>query len=154
MTKKEVIDSWRDLERFGFIGITGEACGIGIRYLVDLTEEAVEYLRRFFSTPIDIGSPVNRSDGQVSSAMLPWDMWRPLAIYLLLDEGHDYVIDVIWRSEYAHANYVRGITQDQFDDHMDDWRRLYDGHIRVWSAGGTAHGGLANRHVMSGMARG
>jgi hypothetical protein len=86
--------------------------------------------------------------------MLPWDMWRPLAVYLLLDEGHDYVIDVNWRSKYAHANYVRGITQQEFDDNIEDWRRLYEGHIRVWSASGTARGGLANRHVMSGMARG
>ena len=151
---KNKIESWRDLERFGFIGLTGEACGIGLRYLVDMTAPALDILNQFLSVRIEPGGNTNHSDGQIAGAMLPWDMWRPLAIYCLLREGHDVVVDVNWRTKWASANYVRGITRQEFDEKGDDWRTLYEGQMRVWTASGTARSGLANRHEMFGFASG
>jgi len=84
-TTKE-LRNWRDLEQYGIIVLTGEACSIGMRYLCDLTQTGVNVLSDFFGGRIsfDKDSNWNSSRQAVASVMLPTDIFQQLAVFCVL----------------------------------------------------------------------
>lgn len=74
----------RDLEQFGVIALTGEACGLAMRLLCDLTEEGVNLIREFMRVE-PTANPWN-SKG-VKSIMLPTCIFRDLWIFAMVRAG-------------------------------------------------------------------
>jgi hypothetical protein len=144
------IDGWRDLEPFGFIGLTGEACGLGLRYLVDLTPEGVETMESFLSTTIQRGNNWNSREGQVASLLLPWGMWRDVAIYVLA-KRHSAIVSIDIHEESWSASYVEGMSIEEYGS-VKEWLHngIYKGRYHVYFPSGTAPGGMRNQHVFSG----
>ena len=117
----------RELEKYGITVLTGEACGIGLRLLCDLTVDGRELLTVFLGgcTP----AMPNWNPGAIRSAMLSWSTLKDLLIFALTrdyDEVRDY-------GTYLVAG--EGLQPGQ--------SRLY----RKSSAPGT---GMRNQHAMSG----
>lgn len=71
----------RRQEEFGLISLTGEACGLGISILYDLTEDAINLL--FEQTGlIPTKSNMNSRQGQKASCLLPYSLtWQLLVNY-------------------------------------------------------------------------
>jgi hypothetical protein len=146
----EKIEGWRGLEKYGILMLTGEACGIGMRLLCDLTPEGVDNLGLFFSNHLTVGNNWNGSDGQIASIMLPYHMWRDLAAFFLLGDGYEVAVDVNWQTDYASANYVEGMSMEEWLQDKERFFKIYDGNFKVYLRSGTAKQGLRNRHVFSG----
>lgn len=67
-----------DLEELGVLALTGEACGIGMRVLCDLTQEGVDLIREFMK--VDVFDDAWNSKG-IKSIMLPYSMLEDLWLY-------------------------------------------------------------------------
>lgn len=74
----------RDLEQFGVIALTGEACGLAMRLLCDLTEEGVKLIREFMR--VEPTADAWNSKG-VKSVMLPTSIFRDLWIFAHVRAG-------------------------------------------------------------------
>jgi hypothetical protein len=148
--KEQTIESWRDLERFGFIMLTSEACGTGQRFLIDLTQDGLDNLNTFLSCQIVPGNNWNSNDGQIASVMLPYDFWRQLGIFLLLGEGYDRVVDVRFRGEGYSSNHIRGMSEEEWEESKPRHDHLFPNSYRVYWKSGTAKQGLRNTHRFTG----
>lgn len=137
------------LREHGIDLLTSEADGTGLRGLFDLTEEGQEILGEFLGWATFNSPGWNNWDGK--SAMLAWDMIRPLCIYIMMREGCKTVVHVS-ANEECYANYLRGyIDEDGTNVEIDRMREIYGPrNIRVYWKSGTARDGLRNQHVMSG----
>ena len=80
----EVFDGCDGLKQFGVIPLTGEACGLAMRILCDLTEEGVQLIRDFMRVE-PTAEPWN-NDG-VKSIMLPISIFQELWIFAHIREG-------------------------------------------------------------------
>lgn len=88
--KCKIIDSWDSLRAFGIEALTGEACGLRMRLLCDLTESGREIIQRFFGGTVVV---VNGSewyggsgdDPHVASIMLPRSVLEDLGAYCLAE---------------------------------------------------------------------
>lgn len=84
---------WKDLERYGIEPLTGEACGLMWRILFDLTAKG----RKIIETSLGIkitSEAWNRGtveEPHVASVMLSQDMLVTVAIFALLESGHNEV---------------------------------------------------------------
>jgi len=85
---KKCYESIRDLEEFGVLSLTGEACGIGTRILCDLTEEGTLLIQDFFRVTAT-AEPWN-SRG-VRSVMLPRSVFQDIWIFAHVRAGTPYV---------------------------------------------------------------
>ncbi len=86
------INCWDDLRGFGIECLTGEACGLSMRLLCDVTAEGARLIERFFGDTITIkpGSNWNggpASDPHVGSVMLPRAILGDLAAFILIATG-------------------------------------------------------------------
>lgn len=80
-------DNTHQLEEFGIDCLTGEACGVGLRVLADVTEEGRTLLREFFR--MDVASaPWN---GGVGSVMLPYSCLEDLWVFANVRAGKAWV---------------------------------------------------------------
>lgn len=70
-------DKGSQLEEFGITCLTGEACGVGLRVLCDVTEEGRDLLREFFRMSVVAES----WNGGVGSVMLPYSCLEDLWLY-------------------------------------------------------------------------
>jgi len=145
----KTIDSWHDLEQYGIISLTGEACGTGQRLLCDLTPAGVELIESFLTTTIKIGNNWNRREGQVASIMMPRCLLNDLLIYALLREGYEAVISVTGNGRYR-SHGIHGMSMAAWEKRRECWNEAYQGKVRLYCGSGTARGGLLNRHEMSG----
>lgn len=88
-----VLSNWRDLEDFGIDMLTGEACGLSMRLLCDVTERGKVLIERFFGGTITVkpGSNWNggnKADPHVGSILLPSGVFSDLAAFcLIIDAG-------------------------------------------------------------------
>ena len=100
MTTYQCID---DLRKFGFDPLTGEACGLAMRCLVDLNEEAIEIWKAFTrSDP--------RNDGWnngKASPMIPYSMFQDLWTFAHVMRGTRYVFlgDWVHSKEWTETKY-------------------------------------------------
>lgn len=150
MPRESILNGWRDLERFGFIMLTSEACGTGQRLLIDLTREGLDNLNIFLSCQIAPGNNWNSSDGQIASVMLPYDFWRQLGIFLLLGEGYDRVIDVRFYGKGYSSDHVSGMSEEEWEKAKSRYDHMFPNSYRVYQKSGTAKQGLRNQHHFTG----
>lgn len=156
----------QSLEQFGVICLTGEACGLAMRILCDLTDEGVELIREFMRVE-PTAEPCN-SRG-VKSIMLPCSIFQELWIFAMVRSGArnvflgGYVNSNQWtETHYKTLNQtlkhpVKEWQQEAWAVNDDDvMRRILDAegdyfYINRWFRRSTQPGtGLDNRHAMSG----
>jgi hypothetical protein len=98
------IESYRgahDLERFGVLPLTGEACGLAMRVLCDLTQEGCELWKAFTnSTPT--ADAWNRTG--VKSIMVPYSMLEELWLFAQIREGKALAV---FKGGYARQDEKR-----------------------------------------------
>jgi hypothetical protein len=92
MNITRTIESWYDLEAFGIIPLTGEACGLMMRLLCDVTEGGRKIVERFLGGTVAIkpGSHWNggsKDDPHVGSVLLPRGIFTDLAAFTLCVTG-------------------------------------------------------------------
>ena len=120
----------QELNRFGFKVLTGEACAIGLRLLVDLTEEAAEILTEYMGGCAP--TRPNYNSGAVKSAFLSRSIFDELMVFALIRENpYAYVVYVDTRGEFTNAFYVYDNEEELREDKQkwNTWK--YD--WRVWA---------------------
>src|SRR5262245_57095429 len=87
----KTVTFWNDLQPFGIIPLTGEACGLMYRILFDVTATGRQVVAKCFGIPnINLPEPWNRGtqeDPHVGSIMLSHEALTPLAVFALLENG-------------------------------------------------------------------
>lgn len=120
------INNWRDLKPAGLDLLTGEACGLSLRILFDVTEKGrLLFCKTFGLDPKknQLGEAWNRGskdDPHVGSVMLTQDSLPVLALFAALEtpgveECHIAYKDGQWCG-------VWGFTRDEVLAELDDWR--------------------------------
>ena len=101
------IRSWNDLEQFGIVPLTGEACPLSMRILCDLTPRGERIVSAVLGSadlkvtlslrPAYNGAVCRLTGGEspeeraTKAIMLPYDMLRTLAVFVLIDAGCEEV---------------------------------------------------------------
>lgn len=81
------IRGWKDLESFGIIYLTGEACNINARLLCDVTKSGKELLESHFGCELVLRPNYNNGttqDPHIGSILLPRGFWQHIGIFALL----------------------------------------------------------------------
>jgi hypothetical protein len=120
----QIIRNWNDLEKFGIVPLTGEACALSLRILCDLTARGQRLIQSLFSLsdlkvtlelrPAWNGSII-RLNGEgteekaTTSIMLPHDILPTLAVYCLLDAGCEEVYMAVGKP-------VSGMKAEDFEE--------------------------------------
>ena len=101
------------LTQFGINPLTGEACAYGLRVLCDVSQEGAALLTQFLgAATLALHPNWNSRVGErpaVASVLLPRESLRPLHIFALLQQGHDFVT----------LDDPTGYTQDEWDRYHD-----------------------------------
>ena len=141
----KTINSWGDLEPYGIVLLTGEACGLGYRLLCDVTERGRKTIEKCLGmTNLVLPESWNRGkadDPHVGSLLLVREMLQPLAVFCLLESGRKEV--------YLVGESVVGMEPSDPPGAIEDVKRW----AKVEYARRLAYEGTAgdrNRHVMSG----
>lgn len=140
------IDCWKDLAPLGIEILTGEACGLGYRYLCDVTEKGRKILAKAFGIPnFALAEAWNRGtkeEPHIGSIMLSHSMLSPIGIFALLESG----CTEVWL--YKNGSLL-GIEPDDPPEMIERWDKMVpEALARKLRYGGTA--GSRNQHVMSG----
>jgi len=132
-----------DLERYGIVLLTGEACGLMYRILFDVTARGRAILEKCFSVNrIELASPWNTGkdqDPHIGSIMLAREMLVPVGIFALLESG----CTEVWRKEDS----LFGIEPSDSREWCESFKKVY-GPFQRFAYQGTA--GDRNIHQMSG----
>ena len=139
------IACWNDLEPYGIVPLTGEACGLCYRVLFDLTDKGRKILATCFGIPdFKLGEPWNRGtidDPHVGSIMLSREMLIPVSVFALLESG--------CTETWLVGDAVVGIEATDSETEVGLLRQFHEKNFRRRLAyQGTA--GSRNRHMMSG----
>jgi hypothetical protein len=129
----QTIRNWNDLEKFGIVPLTGEACGLSMRLLCDITARGKRILQTLFGLqdlavtltlrPAWNGSVIRLTGGEAPeekathSVMLPADLLRTLAVFCLVDAGCEEIY-------LADGKPTCGMTALDFVE----WRREHGEH--------------------------
>lgn len=141
----KTVNTWGDLEPYGIVLLTGEACGLSYRLLCDLTERGRKTVEKCLGLA-SLGSAEawNRGstdDPHVGSIMLVREMLQPLAVFALLEGG--------CREVYLVGESVVGMEAGDPPDAIEQVKRWAKvDYARRLAYAGTA--GDRNVHVMSG----
>lgn len=146
----KTLRGFRDLEEYGIISLTGEACGLSMRLLCDLTPEGVSAIEEFLGIRIRTGNNWNSREGQVASIMLPHGIFHELAAFLLVREGYEVVYSVNYRGDGHSSHFVGTSTMEDWEEQRDRIFRVYPSGVRVYTASTAPGTGLRNQHMMSG----
>lgn len=158
-----------DLRQFGIYGLTGEACGVGMRVLCDVDKNGKELLEEYLRVSLT-SEPWNSStDGKdhVASVMLTPNMFQDIWIFAHLRKGTrhvflgGYVNDDRWtETHYESLNTTHRHPVDSWhpcayatndDEHMNLWKEANYFYIsRVFRTSKAPGTGLDNQHAMSG----
>ena len=139
------VHCWNDLQPFGIIPLTGEACGLLYRILFDVTASGKRVLEKCFGTPnLNLPESWNRGgekDPHVGCIMLTHEMLQPLAVFALLESG--------CREVYLVKDSVYGMEETDAPTTIEDVKRWSKvDYARRLAYSGTA--GDRNVHVMTG----
>ena len=155
MENKTITWSNRDsvLRDYGVKRVTGEACGVGLRMLYDLTPEAAKIMEEMLG-----GVKIQAAgwSGEEFSIMLP-GMWTDeVLLYFLLTE-YEVVVVKSYKSK-QDGSCLGQVVQDNIlcYNTLDGWnadketlnRRVWD--YRAYWRTGTASDGMRNRHEWTG----
>lgn len=115
----KIIDCWRHLESYGIDPLTGEACSLGHRILFDCTENGRKVLAKALGIPdLKLAEAWNRGsadDPHVGSIMLPHAMLTCVAVFALLESGHDEV----WQYEHGVVGFGPGDSRERRAAYLD-----------------------------------
>lgn len=154
-------DFSRFLEEHGINILSGEACGIGMRFLADVStvpegNSGYDLIVEFTGgmTPTHWGM----NSDNAKTVLLPWLIIRPLVIYILLRDGANMVFDVqnnteTWSSDFLYAVTFESEKGDgDFGQGCPEFQKLRErlDKSRTYWRTGTARNGLVNRHEFSG----
>ena len=135
-----IIRCFDDLRPFGIHCLTGEACGLMLRILFDLTAQGKTIAEKCFDISLtsEAWNGGSKDDLHVASVMLTREMLTPIGIFALLESGCTEV--------YLHDEVLYGVEQS---DHLDEVERIKrrEG-LRRYAYRGTA--GSRNQHVFTG----
>ena len=149
-----------DLQDYGFTPLTGEACSLGMRILVDMTEQGCELFCECYGLPrVEKQFNDNWNPGSIASVMLPYDAWGAIGVFALLGAGHHTVLKTAagtllglkggesYRSGYGDqpARFNPGTGASEMD-----WPICYGKVVRSYGPGPNPHVGTRNVHAMSG----
>ena len=124
MKHYSLIDVSHDLEQFGFIWLTGEACPYNMRVLYDLTEEGVEIWQEF-----TLCKPMarNMNSGAVRSCLISHSAIVDLYTFCILEKRG---VDVVVRTGYGRQQGLYALTFDEWNG--EQGQELHDAYAR-WS---------------------
>ena len=126
------------LAGFGLTVLTGEACALGMRLLYDVeTEFALDELQEFFCAELHLRPAWNHG---VGSIMLPFEITRPLAIFLMTGWWGQ-----VWVSN--NTADIHGIEEESFENARAIWGGMG---YRCYQHRNIGHGQSRNRHQMTG----
>lgn len=135
---------WSELEQFGIIVLTGEACSLMYRLLCDLTAQGKRIVERCLSVEIasENWNSGSANHPHVASIMLTHEMLQPLAVFALLEAG----CREVWVTESAAI----GVEDVDSDAEVDRMKHVSKPHRRF-----AYHGPHSdrNQHQMSGRVR-
>lgn len=102
MNYSECYEGCESLRQFGIRYLTGEACGIGMRGLFDLTKNGVEILTDFFGAVAfrENWNSGDKDNPHVASALIPYSCLEDLYIFAAIRWGRKYV----FRGDYCMGN--------------------------------------------------
>lgn len=109
MNTTEHYDGADSLRQFGICFLTGEACGLAMRGLFDLTQDGINILTEFFGA-VEFKRNWNSGDKEnphVASALIPYSCLEDLYIFAALKCGRKYVFrgDYCFGSEWTESVY-------------------------------------------------
>ena len=143
-----------ELREYGFIPLSAEGCGLGMRRLYDLTPQAVRIVEAFLSIKIEQGNNWNSSDGQVASIMLPGSIMDQLSAFCLLYvEKYDIAVVVNFRSDSHSAHFVEGFFRERWKEELERYNLIFPNGWILYQGTGDADGGTRNQHFFSGRVR-
>ena len=126
----KTISCWNDLQPFGIIPLTGEACGLMYRILFDLDERGRTSSGSASASPgCEARRGVEPRDGEnphVGCIMLTQETLVPLAVFALLESG--------CREAHLMGQVVIGIEPGDPPDTAETMRRVYQLDTRGGSA--------------------
>ena len=135
-----------DLAPYGIVPLTGEACGLMLRILCDVTETGRKILAKAFGIPaFALAEPWNRgtpANPHVGSIMLTTELVPFLGIFALLESGSPEV----WLLK--DGSLIAPEATDSPEQIAANRHLIGDHLARVLAYRGTA--GDRNVHVMSG----
>jgi len=150
------INSWEDLSQFGIVPLTGEACGLAMRLLCDVTEEGKKLIERFLGGTVEVKRGSNWNGGRdehshVGSVMLPRSIFGDLAAFCLLTTGKEGVVTM-------GDGTVRELDSEHYERYqkLDADRAAVEGSAfpqmlqRIWRRSTDPGTGDRNTHAMSG----
>ena len=142
----KTISRLADLEDYGIISLTGEACGLNMRVLCDVTDRGRKILAKCSGIPdLKLGDNWNSSTRgipHVGSIMLDPMSYMVIGIFALLESG----CKEVWL--YQNGSLL-GIEPGDPPDMIELWEKMApEALARKFRYGGTA--GSRNQHLMSG----
>lgn len=118
MSNNDFYDGADSLRKFGINFLTGEACGLAIRGLFDLTKNGVDILKSFFGA-VEFKENWNSGDKynpHIASALIPYSCLEDLYIFAALRYGMKYV----FRGDYCFGN-------EWTEDSIENYPTLIEG---------------------------
>ena len=156
MSDKLMIQCMHDLERFGIEVLTGEADGLSLRLLCDVSPAAVEMLETFWGIQFAPGNNSWNHSGMDGwkSVLIGRNSWTDLARFALVyRDGCKVVVYVDYKPEGGgwSSFYIQGFkTKEEFLEWKERADKIYEGNYYTTFASGNARGGTRNQHYMSG----
>jgi hypothetical protein len=145
------------LKKWGIVYLTGEACGLAMRGLYDITPRGEKLLDDFLGGAQLTSQYMNGRDGAKHSMMISSRMAKDLFIYgLLFFKEADYVIEVtttIGSKQYPSIRWYKGPGDQLYEDleKMRDSEHLFMG--RSYQRSESPGDGMRHVHHFSGRMR-
>ncbi len=137
------VDDLRYLEPFGLDLLTGEADGLSMRLLFDVTPDGEKLLSDFLGGCTLTSGAWN---GTHKSVMLARSILPDLVAFCMLRAGSDCVVTLPKYRESDRIPFAIGMNKDQWPT-----RRAYlERYAHYYERAGTAADGFRNRHEFTG----
>ncbi|MHB8954536.1 MAG: hypothetical protein ACYC4U_16315 [Pirellulaceae bacterium] len=142
----KTINCWDDLNRYGIVPLTGEACGLMYRILCDVTARGKRTLEKALGVA-ELRLPENWNQGgtdspHIGSVMLARELLPFVGVFALLESG----CTEVWLTK---AGGLIGVERNDSPDDLERFKRFHANDLaRRFAYSGTA--GDRNQHMMSG----
>jgi len=148
----KTIDNIRQLEPYGIDLLTGEACGIGMRLLCDVTPEGEKLLSSLLG---GITLTTTAWNGEHKSIMIPRSLFPDLCAYALLQDQDTFVVVTSPRRkpepncDNSPYSFASAYTREEWEQYKETFWTSYTC-ANCYTKSGTASDGMRNRHEFSG----
>ena len=109
----KTISCWQDLEKYGIMPLTGEACGLSLRFLCDVNEQGKNILEKMLGCKLNLAENWNNYNGAIGSIMLSPDFLTSIGIFALLESGCEFVFllkngKLLGKDDNQDNSYIAG----------------------------------------------